>query len=68
MEGDKDKKLALIEVIRDDNRRLEGEINALRTRQQENDGEIEMVRAELDGVLRSRIECEAAKTRTERTA
>jgi len=68
MEGDRDKKLALIAVIREDNTRLEGDIAQLLQRQQENDTETQSVRGELDRILKSRMECEAAKTRAERDA
>ena len=68
MEGDREKKLALIDVIRGDNTRLEGEIAQLLQRQQENDTETQAVRDELDRILKSRMECEAAKTRAEREA
>ena len=68
MEGDREKKLALIDVIREDNTRLEGEIAQLQQRQQENDADTQAVRDELDKILKSRMECEAAKTRAEREA
>ena len=68
MEGDKDKKLTLIQLTRDDNRRLEAEIAALLTRQQENDADAEKERANLQAIHTSRMEAEAAKTRAEREA
>ena len=68
MEGDRDKKQALIEVIREDNTRLAGEIAQLLQRQQQNDGEAAAMRAELDQLLTQRAEAEATKTRAEREA
>ncbi len=68
MEGDRDKKQALIEVIREDNTRLEREIAQLLERQQQNDGEADAMRAELENLLAQRAEAEATKTRAEREA
>ena len=68
MEGDRDKKQALIDVIRQDNQRLEGELQQLLARQQENDGETEKMRAELAAIHSQRMEAEASKTRAERDA
>lgn len=66
MEGDRDKKLALIEVIRQDSLRLEAEIQQLLARQQDNDAQTELVRKELEGIMQSRIQAEANKTKAER--
>ena len=66
MEGDREKKLALIAAIRDDNHRLEGELAALKARQEENDKETEYQKQVLQAVLAKRVELEAAKTRCER--
>jgi len=66
MEGDRDQKLALIEGIHSDNRRLEQELSTLAQRQQANDAETEKKRAELNAVLAQRAEAEAERTRTER--
>ena len=68
MEGDKDKRLALIELTKEDNRRLEAEIAALLRRQQENDAEANAQRADLQTIHTARMEAEAAKTRAERDA
>ena len=68
MEGDRDKKLALMDVIRQDTVRLEGEITALLARQQDNDAQTDVVRKELNDILQSRIRAEANKTRAEREA
>ena len=68
MEGDRDKKLALIELTEADNRRLEQEILALRQRQQENDAQTQALRDELQTIHTARMEAEATKTRAERDA
>ncbi len=68
MEGDRDKKLALIQIIRDDNTRLEKEIKQLLDRQQENDTETQAQRAHMEQILQQRMEAEASKTRSERDA
>ena len=68
MEGDREKKLLLIETIADDNVRLKQEIAALQQRQQENDGEALQAKKALEQVLTSRAEAEASKTRAEREA
>ncbi len=66
MEGDREKKLALIAAIGDDTRRLEAELADLQQRQQENDARTETERQTLLSIQRSRMETEAAKTRAER--
>ncbi len=68
MEGDREKKLALIQVALTDNRRLEHEIAALKLRQQENDSQAEAERKNLNSLLTARAEAEATKTRSEREA
>ena len=68
MEGDKDKKLALIRIIRDDNARLEAEIAQLLARQQENDTQTQAMRQQMEQTLTQRMEAEASKTRAERDA
>ena len=65
MEGDREKKLSLIDAFRADNQRNENELGILRTRQAENDGEAEQMRAEIQQILSARMEAEAAKTRSE---
>ena len=68
MEGDREKKIVLMDSIREDNIRLEREIEALKLRQAENDAEAEKMNAEMQQILSSRMEAEASKTRAEREA
>ena len=68
MEGDKEKKLALIDSIREDTQRLETEIADLEKRQQENDASAETMRQSMRDALAQRSEAEATKTRSEREA
>ena len=68
MEGDRDKKQALMEIIREDNGRLEAEVAQLLTRQQENDAQAEAMRRQLEQTLKQRMEAEASRTRAERDA
>ena len=68
MEGDREKKEALMDAIRQDNLRLEGELEALRQQQENNRTETEQGNAEMQTLLNRRAETEAAKTRAERDA
>ena len=68
MEGDREKKAALMEIIRSDNARLEHEIQDLQQRQQSNLRETEEMNNQLQAVMAARAEAEATKTRTEREA
>ena len=68
MEGDREKKLLLIETIRQDTARLEQELSQLQNRQRENDAETEKMRAAMEQVLAQRAEAEATRTRSEREA
>ena len=68
MEGDREKKELLIQTIREDNQRLEGEISGLKQRQLENDAEYADMNILLQKTLESRAEAEASKTRAEREA
>ena len=68
MEGDREKKAALMDAIREDTVRLEQEIAALMLRQTENDAEAEKMTAQMEQLLRDRAEAEATKTRAEREA
>ncbi len=68
MQGDREKKQALISAAQNDNRRLEHEIAALLLRQQENDRQADAQRQVLQGLLTQRSEAEATKTRTEKDA
>ena len=68
MEGDREKKLALIASIRQDNLRLENQISELLQRQQENSTDTQQMRRNRDDALKQRAETEAAKTQSERQA
>ena len=64
-EGDREKKLQDIELIRQDIVRLQGEISALRARQQDNDAKTAEVRGNMQEALRQYTETEAEKSRKE---
>ena len=68
MEGDREKKLALIDSIRSDIERLKSEIVALEERQQSNQTENTQKRKAMEEALSQRAEAEATKTRSEREA
>ena len=68
MEGDREKKIALMNAIREDSVRLEQEIAQYRQRQEENDTEANAMNALLQKTLSERAEAEASKTRAERDA
>ena len=68
MEGDREKKLALMDAIREESARLEKEIAALAAKQQENDAEADQMRTLLQKTMAERAEAEAFKTRSEREA
>ena len=68
MEGDREKKLTLIEVMEADSRRLEGEMETLSQRQKENDAEAQKCAQRLQSMMTDRSKTEADKTRTEREA
>ncbi len=68
MEGDREKKLALADAIRNETVRLEGEIAQLEARQQSNDEETDRMRGAMENAFRQRAEAEATKTRCEREA
>ena len=68
MEGDREKKIVLMDSIREDSARLEAEIAQYRQRQEENDTEANEMNALLQKTLTGRAEAEAAKTRAEREA
>jgi len=68
MEGDREKKLLLIDTIRNDQLRLEKEIDQLKIRQQANDQEAAQLSGELQKLQQIRMESEAAKTKAEREA
>ncbi len=68
MEGDREKKIALMDAIRTETLRLEGEIQQLQTRQQENATDVKTTRTDMETALTQRSEAEATKTRSEREA
>ena len=68
MEGDREKKEALADAIREDTHRLEGEIAQLKIKQEENDAESDRMNALLRKTQEDRAEAEASKTRAERDA
>ena len=68
MEGDREKKEALMDAIGAENERLRGEIDALKQRQLENDAESAQMQLKMQQTLQSRAEAEASKTRSEREA
>ena len=68
MEGDREKKLALMEVIHQDNARIEAELGSYAKRQTENDAEAEQMERQLQTILTLRAEAEATKTRAEKDA
>jgi len=68
MEGDREKKAALMDAIREDTLRLEREVEDLGLRQAENDAEAETHASQLKQILSDRAEAEASKTRAEREA
>ena len=66
MEGDREKKLALMDAIRQESQRLNREIEQLKARQTENDTEAEAMTARMQKIQTLRAETEASKTRAER--
>ena len=68
MEGDREKKLLLIDTLRKDQLRLEQEIAQLKLRQQDNDKEAAQMTNELQKLQQIRMESEASKTKAEREA
>lgn len=68
MEGDREKKVALMDAIRADSDRLNEELSRLLEQQALNDVSAEEMNALVQTVLTSRAEAEAAKTRCERDA
>ncbi len=68
MEGDREKKQALMDAAMADNRRLESEIGILAARQQETDVQTAAEKDALRLLMSHRAEAEAGKTRAEREA
>ena len=66
MEGDRSNKLALMETIRQDNARLEQQLQQLRTQQQDNRTDTQRLRKSMESAQQQRMDAEAAKTRAER--
>ncbi len=68
VEGDRDKKLAMIDLIRQDTVRLNAELAQLLQRQEENAAEAGLMKNAMEKALYERAQAEAAKTRAERQA
>ncbi len=68
MEGDRDKKLVLIETFRAENKNYQDQIAGLLEKQQDNDQETRRMRTAMETALTQRAEAEASKTRSERDA
>ncbi len=68
MEGDREKKIALMDVIRADNERLAKELEALDEQQKQNQAESLQMNEELSRAVADRNETEATRTRSEREA
>ncbi len=66
IEGDQEKKLALIETFRAENLRLEEQMMQIKQQQEENDGETALRQQNMQSVMKARAEAEASKTRSER--
>jgi len=68
MDGDREKKLALVQSIKEDSQRLQAQIRELEQRGADNDADVQKARQEQKDALAQRAETEAAKTRCEREA
>ena len=68
MEGDREKRLALIALTEEDNARLADQIRQLQQLQQENDAQAQQMRQQLQQIHTARMEAEATKTKSERDA
>ena len=66
MEGDRERRIGLMDSIRTDNQRLESEIAGLQKQQAECDALTEKYRKEQQKTLEARAEAEASKTKAER--
>ena len=66
LDWDRKQKEEAVEAARQENLRLEGEITALKTRQEENRREADAARVRLEDVMSRRAATEAAKTKAER--
>ncbi len=68
MEGDRAKKEALMDAIREDNARIDRELQKLLSQQQENTDKETQMKQTMQTLLENRAEAEASKTRSERDA
>ena len=68
LEGDREKKLALMDAIRADNRRLAGELESLLAQQKQSQRDSEAMNRQLAQAAAERNETEASRTRSEREA
>ena len=68
MAGDREKQLLLIRTMEEETERLLSQIDALKTRQSENDAQVGAERTKMQQILSDRAEAEASKTRAEREA
>ena len=68
MEGDRDKKIILMESIRQDSSRIEAEVEILKQKLQGSDAEMKQMQMNMQNLLTIRAEAEAEKTRSERDA
>ena len=68
MEGDRQKKEVLMDSIREDNQRIQTELERLRQQQEDNDSENNRMNAQLQKTLTDRAEAEASRTKAEREA
>ncbi len=66
MDGDRSKKLALMDAIKEESQRLESEITELSHKQTANDQDAQQMRKRMQDTLAARVEAEASKTRSER--
>ena len=66
LEGDRLQKLSVVEAMNADTLRLEGEIDALREKREQNRREADKAKVRLSEVLQTRANTEAAKTKAER--
>ncbi len=66
MDGDREKKLALMDAIKEESQRLEKEIAELTQKQANNDQDAQQMRKLMQETLAARAEAEASKTRSER--
>ncbi len=68
MEGDREKKQALMDAMRQENQRISQEIEQLEQRQQANDAEAAAMNEILQQMLQARADTEAGKTKAEHDA